>query len=162
MKNTIVFAVVLVALIGVGRIALSHCEIPCGIYDDKARITSMLEDMTTVEKSMKQIKEISAMEKPNQNQLVRWVANKETHADRIQETVAQYWLTQRIKVPAVGDEAATAKYHRQLALLHQIIVKAMKMKQTTDLAHVADARSLVNDFATTYFSPEDLKHLHEH
>ena len=162
MKNTIIFAVALVTLIGVGRIALSHCEIPCGIYDDQARITSMLEDMTTVEKSMKQIIEISAMEKPNQNQLIRWVMNKEKQADRIQETVAQYWLTQRIKVPAVGDEAATAKYSRQLALLHQILVKAMKMKQTTDLAHVADARSLVNDFATTYFSTEDLKHLHEH
>lgn len=162
MKKTIIFAVALVALIGIGRVALSHCEIPCGIYDDKARIVSMLEDMTTVEKSMKKINEISAMEKPDQNQLIRWVANKETHAARIQETVAQYWLTQRIKVPTAGDEKATAKYHRQLALLHQIIVKAMKMKQTTDLAHVADARMLVKDFSATYFSAEDLKHLQEH
>lgn len=162
MKNTIVIAVAFAALLGVGRIALSHCEIPCGIYDDQASINSILQDITTVEKSMKQINEISAMEKPNQNQLIRWVMNKEKHADKIQETVAKYWLTQRIKVPTAGDEAATAKYHRQLALLHQIIVKAMKMKQTTDLAHAADARSLLKDFAATYFSPEDLKHLNEH
>ncbi len=162
MKKAIIFAIALVALFGGGRIALSHCEIPCGIYDDQARIASMLEAMTTVEKSMKQIVEISAMEKPDQNQLIRWVMNKEEHAGRIQEIVAQYWLTQRIKVPAAGDEKATAKYLRQLALLHQVIVKAMKMKQTTDVAHVADARRLVDDFATTYFSAEDLKHLHEH
>jgi hypothetical protein len=162
MKKTVILVIALVALVGVGRVALSHCEIPCGIYDDQAEIVAMLLDMTTVEKSMKKINELSAMEKPNQNQLVRWVMNKEAHADKIQENVAQYWLTQRIKVPTAGDEKAAAKYHRQLALLHQIIVKAMKMKQTTDLAHVADARMLVKDFSATYFSEEDLKHLHEH
>ena len=162
MKKSIVFGIALVALLGVGRIALSHCEIPCGIYNDKARIVLILEHCTTVEKSMKQIAAISAAEKPNQNQLIRWVMNKETHADRIQETVTQYFLTQRIKVPAEGDEAADKKYKNQLALLHQIMVKAMKMKQTTDLAHVADARKLVDDFAATYFSAEDLKHLREH
>ena len=162
MKKFTLIAIALLALAGVGRIALSHCEIPCGIYDDKARIVSMLEEITTVEKSMKQIVLISAAEQPNQNQLVRWVTNKEAHADRLQETVTQYWMTQRIKVPADGDEKATAKYHRQLALLHGIMVKAMKMKQTTDLAYVADARKLVDEFAGTYFSAEDLKHLRQH
>jgi len=162
MKTSIVFGVALAALLGIGRIALSHCEIPCGIYNDKARIVAILEDITTVEKSMKMILEISAAEKPNQNQLVRWVMNKEKHATRIQETVTQYFLTQRIKVPAAGDEKANAKYLRQLALLHQIMVKAMKMKQTTDLGHVADARKLVDEFAASYFSAEDLKHLRDH
>ena len=162
MKNSIVFGIALAALLGVGRIALSHCEIPCGIYNDKARIVAILEDITTVEKSMKQITAISAAEKPNQNQLVRWVMNKEKHATRIQETVTQYFLTQRIKVPSAGDEKGKAKYHIQLALLHQIMVHAMKMKQTTDLIYVAAARKLVDEFAATYFSAADLKHLREH
>ena len=33
----------------------SHCQIPCGIYDDHARYKSMLEDASTVEKATNQI-----------------------------------------------------------------------------------------------------------
>jgi nickel superoxide dismutase len=36
----------------------------------------------------------------NYNQLVRWIMNKETHADEIQRIVTQYFMTQRIKVDA--------------------------------------------------------------
>ncbi len=162
MKTSVIFGIALAALLGIARIAAAHCEVPCGIYNDKARIVALLEDITTVEKAMVEIEKISAAEKPNWNQLVRWVTNKEKHAERIQETVMQYFLVQRIKVPAEGDEAAKAKYLRQLSLLHQILVKAMKMKQTTDLAHTKDARKLIDDFAATYFSAEDLKHLREH
>jgi hypothetical protein len=35
----------------------------------------------------------------------------------------------------------------------------MKMKQTTDTAHVATARKLVEEFVAAYFSAEDQKHL---
>ena len=35
--------------------AHSHCQIPCGIYDDHARYISMLEDASTVEKATDQI-----------------------------------------------------------------------------------------------------------
>ena len=37
----------------------AHCEVPCGIYDDHARITQMLEDATTIEKAVAQILELS-------------------------------------------------------------------------------------------------------
>ena len=33
--------------------AQAHCQIPCGIYDDYARLQFMLEDAATVEKSVK-------------------------------------------------------------------------------------------------------------
>jgi len=33
----------------------SHCEIPCGIYDDPMRLDMMAEHIGTIEKSMKQI-----------------------------------------------------------------------------------------------------------
>jgi nickel superoxide dismutase len=151
MKKLIVLGIAVLALAGVGRMALSHCEVPCGIYDDPARIALMKEDIATCEKAMNQMRIIAGHETPNMNQYTRWVANKESHAERIQHNVAQYWLTQRIKVPADGDQAGTAKYHRQLALLHQIMVKAMKMKQTTQTQHAADARKLVDEFAGTYF-----------
>ena len=38
-----------------GQNAHSHCQIPCGIYDDHARYLSMLEDASTVEKATNQI-----------------------------------------------------------------------------------------------------------
>ena len=54
--------------------AFAHCQIPCGIYDDHARVTAMLEDAATVEKSIKLINELAGKSDPqSQNQLVRWV-----------------------------------------------------------------------------------------
>ena len=35
--------------------AFSHCEIPCGIYDDEMRVRMIAEHVTTIEKSMKSI-----------------------------------------------------------------------------------------------------------
>ena len=35
--------------------SFAHCQIPCGIYDDKMRFTMMAEHVTTIEKSMNQM-----------------------------------------------------------------------------------------------------------
>ena len=59
----------------------AHCQIPCGIYNDEVRFTLMQEHVTTIEKSMKLIVELSEDPKENANQLVRWTVNKEEHAD---------------------------------------------------------------------------------
>ncbi|MBD3267287.1 superoxide dismutase, partial [bacterium] len=49
----------------------SHCQIPCGIYGDDLRFSLMKEHITTMEKSMRLIKELSA-DNPdlNTNQIV--------------------------------------------------------------------------------------------
>ena len=130
--------------------AISHCEIPCGIYGDDARFAAIVENLTTIEKSMNQIIQLSAEPDKNANQLVRWVNNKEVHADRIREIVAQYFLAQRIKAPADDDPAAHTAYTGKLALLHQMIVSAMKCKQTTDLAQVKKSRDLLQAFQELY------------
>ena len=127
----------------------AHCEIPCGIYDDDARFAAIAEDLTTIEKSMKMILELSGDMK-NINQVVRWVNNKEVHADHIREVVAQYFLAQRVKVPAEGDGAAYGAYTKQLALLHQMIVTAMKCKQTADLRNVKKLHGLLHEFQDLY------------
>ena len=124
--------------------SFAHCEIPCGIYDDGMRIEMILEHVTTIEKSMKQIRELENHDHHNANQLVRWVMNKERHADEIQEIVAQYFMTQRIK-PGMKD------YEKKLTLLHQMLIFSMKCKQTTDLDHVEAMRALVSDFDKLYF-----------
>lgn len=139
-----------------------HCQVPCGIYGDKMRIDMLMEDAATIEKGMAQIGELSKGDPVNYNQLVRWVTTKDEHAQKVQQTVADYWLAQRVKAPADGDEAAKTKYHRQLELMHGITVAAMKCKQTTDPAHVAKMRELAMAFSETYFSKEDLEHLKQH
>jgi nickel superoxide dismutase len=125
--------------------AAAHCEIPCGIYDDEARIAMLLEHVATIEKSMNQITAIEKEKEHNANQLVRWVMNKEKHADELQEIVSQYFMTQRIKLDA-------KEYDKKLALLHQMLVYAMKCKQTTDLAHTAKLTALIQEFKKLYFA----------
>ncbi len=111
----------------------------------------ILEDITTIEKSMIQIEEISNSSEVNYNQLVRWVMNKEEHAKKIQDVVSQYFLHQRIK-PVEPDQAeAYAKYQKHLELLHKMLVYSMKCKQTTDLALIENLRSTVADFEKAYF-----------
>lgn len=143
-------AIVAAVVILTPRAALGHCEIPCGIYGDDGRFTSLLEDVTTIEKSMKLINELSAAPDKNMNQIVRWVNNKEVHADRIREVVAQYFLAQRIKAPAKGDEAALKAYHEKLGLLHQMIRTAMACKQTTDIANAKKLHDLTHAFQKAY------------
>ena len=125
--------------------ASAHCEIPCGIYDDQARINELLEHVTTIEKSMKQIIAISKEKDHNANQLVRWVMNKENHANELQHIVTQYFMTQRVKLDAKN-------YEKKLGLLHQMLVYAMKSKQTTDLDNTAKLTAAINDFKSLYFA----------
>lgn len=128
----------------------AHCEIPCGIYGDDARFSEMMENVTTIEKSMKEITKLSAEGTKNFNQIVRWVNNKETHADHIRETVSQYFLAQRIKEPAEGDMAGQKAYEAKLVKLHQIIRMAMKCKQTTDVENAQKLHDLIHAFQELY------------
>ena len=140
-----------------------HCQVPCGIFADKMRIDMLMEDCATIEKAMTMIETIEGAEGLNRNQMVRWIMTKEEHAAGIQETVASYWLAQRINAPADRtDAAAMTKYYTQLELMHGITVSAMKSKQTIDSSHLARIRDLAKQFSATYFSEEDQKHLAEH
>jgi nickel superoxide dismutase len=130
--------------------AFSHCEIPCGIYNDPMRMDMMAEDITTIEKSMKEIKELSAQGEKNYNQLVRWIINKDNHADYFSEIVTQYFMTQRITPVAESDEKAYKEYINKLTLLHKMLVYAMKCKQTTDLQNVEQLRACLAQFRTAY------------
>lgn len=126
--------------------AIGHCEIPCGIYDDAMRIKLIAEHIATIEKSMNMIKDLDQVEQKNTNQQVRWVMNKEDHANRLQEVVTQYFLTQRIK----PDQK---NYQEMLTQLHQMLVAAMKAKQTVDLANVTELNRLLKEFEKLYFAP---------
>jgi len=126
--------------------ASGHCQIPCGIYNDAMRYTLLTEHVTTIEKSMKQIALLSANPGKNANQLARWVANKETHADALAKIVTDYFLQQRIKAPKPGDAKAMTAYTAKRVLCHKMLVAAMKCKQTTDLKYPAELRTLIGQF----------------
>ena len=80
--------------------SFSHCQVPCGIYEDSLRIQLLDEHITTIEKSMTEINTLSKQNAPNYNQIVRWINNKEVHASKIQIIVSEYFLHQRIKIAA--------------------------------------------------------------
>ena len=155
MKNRIrkrIVAVSILATVAIlASMAYSHCQIPCGIYNDQMRFDTIAEHITTIEKSMKLITELSGQDKPNMNQIVRWVRNKEQHADEISHIVSYYFMAQRVKLPAEGDTKAQNQYVKKLTLLHRMLVYSMKAKQTTDLANVEQLKSSLNEFHKVYF-----------
>lgn len=134
---------------GINQLA-AHCEIPCGIYTDDMRIKMIIEDIATIEKSMNKIIELSKDPKANANQLVRWVNNKELHANKIQEVVTQYFMTQRIKPVADQDSPEYKKYIKEITLLHKMLISAMKTKQTTDHHDAEKLLKLTMEFSKSY------------
>ena len=70
--------------------------------------------------------------------------NKENHANKIQQIVSQYFLTQRIKLDSKN-------YTEKITLLHKMLVYAMKCKQTTDLYNITRMRSILKEFNKVYF-----------
>ena len=145
------YAIIAAVFIGGGSTTslFAHCQVPCGIYDDDARFTQIQEHITTLEKAMAQIRELAGKtDAQSSQQLARWVLNKETHASYIQDIAQQYFLAQRIKLP--GDDGDAAKYHRQLEALHQLIVYAMKCRQTVDPENIAKLKKALQNLHEAY------------
>ncbi len=149
MKTTLLFLAAFFVL-SLQKVS-AHCEIPCGIYEDSLRIELLYEHVMTIEKSMNEIDKITASDDLNYNQLVRWINNKEDHAQKIQEIVSQYFLHQRIIITDATDTEQYEKYIKQLESLHHIAVYAMKAKQSTDLKYVELLRDEIKTFASLYF-----------
>lgn len=122
----------------------AHCQIPCGIYNDDNVIESMHTDFETIEKASKQIIELSKDPSKNAHQLTRWITNKESHAQAIQEKILNYFLAQRLKLAEAESDKET--YLAKLTLCHKVIVTAMKCKQSTDAKNVAALHDLMHDF----------------
>ena len=152
------FTAITLALVTTVSNVYAHCEIPCGIYGDEMRISMLRENLTTVEKAMKQIVDLSKASPVDYNQLVRWTVNKEEHATKIQHIVTQYFMTQRLK-PTDSDRKT---YEKKLALLHEMLFYAMKTKQSTDTSHVEKLSALIAEFYEAYFGKTEKAHLDEH
>ena len=160
-NKTIVLSALFVSAIVFGSLAYSHCQVPCGIYGDQTRFALIAEHLTTVEKSMNQIEDLTNQDEVNANQIVRWVQNKEKHADEISHIITYYFMAQRVKLPEKGNTKAYNDYIKKLTLLHEMLVTTMKTKQTTDTANVAKLRTLLKQFHEAY-SGKAASHEHPH
>ncbi|MEL7498789.1 MAG: superoxide dismutase [Ni] [Planctomycetota bacterium] len=130
-----------------------HCQVPCGIYTDQLRFEQMLEDTKTIAKSITTLNEFAdglAGAPPTAkdlNQLSRWVTTKETHATNIQNIIADYFLTQRIK-------EANKEYTNQLITSHKVMVAAMKCKQDAAPATAETLKKAILDLYRAYEGKE--------
>ena len=140
----------------------AHCQIPCGIYDDVLRVVSMEEDIATIQKSINNIQILGDSEKSiqNQNQLVRWVINKESHAQKIQDVILEYFLAQRIK-PKSSTEKEYDQYVQLSTSCQKIIFYAMKCKQTVDTQYVEKLSAELESLVVVYLDKHGKEHLRD-
>jgi nickel superoxide dismutase len=157
MKRAVVTFLAVCSLFVAARLS-AHCQIPCGIYGDETRFKLMDEHVQTIAKSIAQIRELGAAEKPDYNQIVRWVNNKDEHADKLSTIVTYYFMAQRVKPVDESKAEEFQAYQKKLTLLHQILVAAMKCKQGTDPEQAKKLGSLVHAFEHAYMGAADHKH----
>ena len=102
---------------------------------------------------MKEINSLSKMKDGQSlNQLSRWISTKDQHSTNIQRVVSDYFMTQRVK-------EKNSYYTDQLKYLHQILVYAMKSKQSVDEKNVNNGLKYIEDFSKVYFDKHGLEHL---
>ncbi len=132
------------------RPADAHCQVPCGIYDDSARITRLREDAATIAKAITQIQELAGKHEAQAfNQAARWVSTKEAHASHIIEVVSEYFLAQKVKPVATAASGRDA-YLEKLADHHAVMVAAMKTKQQANPASVDALVQAIDALARHY------------
>lgn len=135
--------------------AAAHCQMPCGIYDDPARIAGLKEDATTIRKAVVSLRVMMGEADHDHddilmfNQGTRWIITKDQHAQAIQDTVSYYFLTQRVKAVPAGEQGHDT-YVAQLAGFHRILVAAMKCKQNADTASVDELDASIAAVAGWY------------
>ena len=120
----------------------AHCQVPCGIYNDKARVAMMNEHAQTIIKSIESIKS----ENINNARNVRWVITRDHHADKIVNLVCDYFLLQRVK-------KTDDNYDSRLKALHAIMLAAISVKQKPTSDAATSLVNKINVFSNMYFKP---------
>ncbi|HBR95512.1 MAG TPA: superoxide dismutase [Opitutae bacterium] len=152
MKTFHILTFALASLVSTASLS-AHCQVPCGIYGDEMKFGELEQHIETIAKASKSIREIAAKDTltaQDQQQLIRWTNNKESHAQKIIDETANYFLAQRIKPGA-------DHYADKLEVLHHIIVYSMKSKQSVEDEPVETLSKKVAAFKELY-----LDHSHEH
>lgn len=136
----------LIATLFTSASLFAHCQIPCGIYDDELVFSQLEQDVETIGKSGKMIRELSAkgpLSAQDHQQLVRWTTNKDAHAQKIIDATANYFLAQRIKPDADN-------YAEKVKLLQLVILYSMNTKQSVENEPVDSLAKALSDFKKLY------------
>lgn len=131
----------------------AHCQVPCGIYGDELKFCELEQHVETIAKAGKLIREISAKDSltaQDNQQLIRWTVQKESHAQKIIDEAADYFLAQRIKTDV-------ERYDEKLKLLHHIIAYSMKSKQSVEEETYKTLGNKIAAFKQIYL-PDDHSH----
>eukprot|EP00930_Biecheleria_cincta_P078968 TRINITY_DN6661_c0_g2_i1.p1 TRINITY_DN6661_c0_g2~~TRINITY_DN6661_c0_g2_i1.p1 ORF type:complete len:146 (+),score=45.73 TRINITY_DN6661_c0_g2_i1:69-506(+) len=124
-----------------------HCQVPCGIFTDELRVKAMMEDAQTIRKSVVQAAELhKAGSLQDIHQCVRWISTKEEHAQKIMTTIGDYFLAQKVKKADLSE----SDYLQRLALHHDVMVAAMKAKQSSELGPVDTLDKAIEALAPIY------------
>lgn len=150
LKNIFLFIFIPFQALAFSSSALAHCQIPCGIYDDEAKIKELHQHVSTIEKASLKIRELSTKKDAlSTNQLVRWTLNKEHHADKIIQEVSNYFLAQRLKETGRKDKNYQV-YLSSLTAYHSLIRSAMKAKQATSKESVQELHKSLISVESSY------------
>ena len=124
MKTPLILAIATAALVAVlPQNSNAHCQVPCGIFADQIEFEKLLEAQTTIAKANTEMAKLLGDKAPLAvNQATRWIMTKEDHCKKIMESVAQYFMAQRIKPDAEN-------YEKKLVAAHNVMRAAMKAKQ---------------------------------
>eukprot|EP00941_MAST-03F_sp_MAST-3F-sp1_P003616 g3616.t1 len=139
------------------RLRGGHCQVPCGIFDDPAIVAEVLQHCATIRKAMVQINELAAVGSAQAfNQMTRWVNTKEDHAAKIIERMSNYCLCQRVKPVGAPKSpfASESDFMDALKAHHAVMVHAMKVKQTVDVAASDKLEHAVADWQKMYLPAE--------
>lgn len=114
------------------RLRGGHCQVPCGIFDDPKLVAEVKEAVATITKAINEVNKYFAGTQTAQtfNQMTRWVNTKEEHANKIIHLIGDYCLCQRVKTTGVFE--TEKDYVDALKAHHQVMIWAMKSKQSTD------------------------------
>ena len=79
-----------------------------------------------------------------------------SHAEEMQNIISQYFMTQRLKLADQSEPEASKALMAKLAMCHEILVYAMKTKQSTDIENISKLKEAVQNFKASYLK----KHKH--
>lgn len=156
MKAKLFFSTLLITLAAASFSpkAMAHCQVPCGIFSDQLRFEAMLEHQTTIAKANVQMAELLKESTPlAANQTTRWILTKEDHCKEIMETVAEYFMAQRIKPDAEN-------YEKTLVAAHNVMRASMKAKQDPSVEVAEALKTSILDLYRAYEGKEPDFHKH--
>lgn len=143
-----------IALFAAPQQTWAHCQVPCGIFADQIEFEMLVEAQTTIAKSNAEMAKLLGDDTPLAfNQATRWIMTKEDHCTKIMESIAQYFMAQRIKPDAEN-------YEKTLVAAHTVMRAAMKAKQDPSSEVAAALKKAIFDLYRAYEGKEPDFHKH--